>query len=159
MMQIRIAPETASITQRDSRFKQGLFTPKHPEKYIGDVNKIRYMSSWELDCHIFLDSNPNIISWGSEVVIVPYLSPYDGKIHKYLIDYFVQYVDKNGNTIVELIEVKPKKQTKPPKKGTKTYAQDLVTWNINLAKWKSAKDFAMKKGWKFRIATESSIFR
>jgi hypothetical protein len=32
---------------------QGYFKPRHPEKYVGDVNKIRFMSSWELQADKF----------------------------------------------------------------------------------------------------------
>ena len=34
-----------------------------------------------------------------------------GKITNYVPDFMVQYQDKNGKTLIELIEIKPKAQT------------------------------------------------
>ncbi len=141
-----------------NRFKQGKYQLIHPEKYIGDPEKIRYMSSWELTLHKFLDNNPNIKRWGSEVVHIPYLNPIDGKIHKYWVDYYVEYVNKFGEVTVELIEVKPKSQTKPPSKTSKHHVTESITWCVNQEKWKHAAAFAKTKGWKFRVVTEDQLF-
>jgi hypothetical protein len=69
---------------------QGYFKPRHPEKYVGDVNKIRFMSSWELQADKFLDDNPNVLRWSSEEIVIPYVKPTDGKVHRYYPDYWVE---------------------------------------------------------------------
>ena len=60
-----------------------------------------------------------------------------------------------------VIEVKPLKQTLKPaikKKKTKSYIKECITFEINSAKWKSAKQYCNKNGWKFVIITEKDIF-
>lgn len=95
--------------------KQGSYTPKHPEKYKGNVAAIRYMSSWELNFHQFLDSNPNVLEWSSEEIKIPYLKPTTGRVHVYLPDYWIKYVTKQGELVEEIIEVKPDKETRAPR--------------------------------------------
>lgn len=141
-----------------SRFQQGVYTPKNPEKYVGSVDKIRYMSSWEYEVHKFFDNNSNVLRWASEEIAIPYVKPTDGKVHKYYVDYWVEYINKAGQKMVEIIEVKPKAQTKPPKRSHKHYLYEQVQYEVNVAKWKAAAMFAQSQGWKFRIITEGSIF-
>jgi len=143
-------------------FHQGVYTPKYPDKYIGDVTKIVFRSSWELEMNKFLDNNPNIVEWASEELSIPYIKPTDGRVHKYFVDYYIKYFDKQGNVIKELIEVKPEKQTKAPKrvgKNKRTQLYEQVTYAINIAKWKAATNFANQHGMKFRIITEKNMFR
>lgn len=141
------------------RFTQGIFTPKHPEKYIGDVNKIRYMSSWELSLHNFMDNNKNIIKWSSEGIAINYIKPTDNKIHKYYPDYYVEYYNNSGNLVREIIEVKPHSQTKKSRarKATSKLYED-IQYAVNLAKWKACKSFCQKNGLEFRILTEKQMF-
>ncbi|MGZ8924256.1 MAG: TnsA endonuclease N-terminal domain-containing protein [Nitrososphaeraceae archaeon] len=141
------------------KFKQGKFLPRHPEKYIGNIDKIRYMSSWEYNVHKFFDENTRVIRWSSEEIAVPYLKPTDGKIHKYYPDYYVEYVDVNGEIIKELIEVKPLQQTKLPRSNNKHRLYEQLTYAVNQSKWMAAKQYADQHGWKFRVITENSIFR
>jgi len=142
--------------------KKGLFRPRHPEKYMGDLNNIIYRSSWEQSFMNFLDNNPNIIQWGSEIIAIPYRKPTTGRIHKYYPDFWIKYKNKNGNIIQEVIEVKPEKETHQPTtvgKTKKTQLYEAITWSINTSKWKSAKLFCDKYGMVFRILTEKQIFR
>lgn len=145
------------------RFKQGTFTPTNPDKYIGNIKKIRYMSSWELTLMQFFDRREHIKKWQSEETIIKYYSPVDQRTRRYMVDFFVEYIDKNGNTIKELLEVKPKKECSPPvstrgKKKT-TYLKEVYTWNVNQAKWKAASLYAKARGMTFRIITEDHIFK
>lgn len=146
-----------------SKFKQGWYTPKHPEKYVGDISKIRYMSSWELKTHQFLDNNPNILRWSSEEIAIPYMKPTDGKVHRYFPDYWVEYRNRCGETIHEIWEVKPASQTRKPrntkKKNPKTRLYEDVTYAINIAKWQAAKQFCDQHNVIFRILTEHDIYR
>lgn len=141
-------------------YKQNWFSPKHPEKYVGDVNKIFYRSSWELRFKIFLDSNPNVLRWSSEEIAIPYIKPTDGKIHHYYPDYWVEFQNTKGDIIQEIIEVKPLKQAKKPRsKNPRSRLYEDLTYSINLAKWDAARQFCHKYNMEFRILTENSIFR
>lgn len=142
-----------------SRFTQGYYSPKNPEKYIGDINKINYRSSWELSLHNFLDNNQCIIRWAVEPFPIPYLKPTDNRIHNYFPDYYIEYHNREGKLIKEIIEVKPEKQTKKSKsrKATTKLYED-IQYAVNLAKWKACKHFCDKKGLNFRIVTEKQLF-
>ena len=93
-------------------FRKGLFQPKNPDKYIGDLENIIYRSSWELTFMHFLDSNNKILEWASEPFPIPYVKPTTQRVHRYFPDFFIAFEDKEGNIKRELIEVKPKQQTK-----------------------------------------------
>jgi len=142
-------------------YKQGYYKLTHPEKYRGDISKVRFMSSWELNTHKFLDNNPNVLRWSSEEIAIPYIKPTDGKIHKYYPDYWVMYQNKNGEVIEEIWEVKPSSQVTPSRRGKRPKQQLLesVTHAINLAKWRSAQLYCQKHGYTFRILTEKQLFR
>lgn len=141
-------------------WKQGWFTPKHPEKYVGDVNKIRYMSSWELKSHQFLDNNPNILEWSSEPFGIPYVKPTDGRVHKYYPDYWVKYRNKRGQIIQEIVEVKPDHQTRQTRKRSrKQRLYEELSFAINTAKWRAAQQFCNKYGMTFRLVTEKGIYK
>lgn len=145
-------------------FKQGYFTPKHPEKYLGDVTKIRYMSSWELHCFHFLDGNPNVLKWASEEIAIDYIKPTDGRIHKYFPDLLICYRTKDGEVKWELIEIKPAAQTRPPRKNTKHALYEQATYAINVSKWKAAQAWCERQRQLtgttvlFRIITENQLF-
>jgi hypothetical protein len=135
---------------------KGLFTPKNPQKYVGDPRKIRYLSSWELKFQQFCDQNPNIIAWGSEEIRIKYFHPIKKKVCDYIPDFFVKYKDKNGNVISEIIEIKPKKEVRLTNKSS---LYDKVNIVINTQKWTAAKSFCDNAGITFRILTEDQLFR
>lgn len=108
----------------------------------------------------WLDKNDNIIEWGSEEIVIPYKSPVDGKMHRYFPDFFVRVKQSDGIIRAMILEIKPKKQTKPPvkkKRVTKQYIQEVVTWGINEAKWKAANEFCADRGWAFKVLTEEDL--
>jgi hypothetical protein len=138
----------------------GKFTPKNPQKYIGDYNNIVYRSSWECKVMDWLDRNDSIISWASEELIIPYISPADNKFHRYFPDFLVKAKTRDGKFKTILIEVKPKKQTLPPepkKRVTKQYINEVVTYGVNQAKWKAATEFCLDRGWEFKVMTEEHL--
>lgn len=139
------------------KFKQGYFQPRNPEKYVGDVTKIRYMSSWELSFQRFLDGNPNILRWSSECIAIPYLKPTDGKIHRYYPDFWIEYINKDGEILQEVLEIKPKSQAGGKSVGRMTL-YEKAQYAINLAKWESCKRFCDQRGITFRILTEQELF-
>jgi hypothetical protein len=138
----------------------GTFRPNNPHKYVGDHTKIIYRSSWECRVMNWLDKNPDILSWASEEVIIPYRSPVDGRMHRYFPDFVVKSRGKDGSTKTMMIEVKPKKQTQEPEKKkrvTKQYINEVVTWGVNQAKWKAATEYCLDRGWKFMLMTEDHL--
>lgn len=139
----------------------GKFKPQNPDKYIGDHTKIIYRSSWECKVMSWLDKNPDIVSWASEELIIQYISPVDGKWHRYFPDFLVKSKTRDGSFKTILIEVKPKKQTKEPEKRkriTKQYITEVTTWGVNQAKWKAAEAYCRERNWEFRLMTEDDIF-
>lgn len=142
-------------------YKQGFFKPKNPSKYIGDPTNIVYRSGWEKKVMEWADTNSSVVKWGSEEVIIPYMSPIDNRIHRYFVDFYVEAITNTGEKKVMLLEVKPAGQTqapKAPKRRTKRYITEVVTYGINQAKWKAAEDYCRNKGWEFRLVTETDIF-
>ena len=138
----------------------GKFTPKNPQKYVGDNTNIIYRSSWEVRFMKKFDEEDWCLSWSSEEVIVPYKSPVDGKWHRYFVDFVIKIKDNKGNIKTWMIEVKPKKQTKPPeipKRKTRKFINEVVTWNVNEAKWKAAKEYCKDRAWEFVIFTEDQL--
>ena len=144
------------------RYRQGWYTPRHPEKYRGDSTKIRYMSSWEQHTHRFLDGNPNVLEWSSEEIAIPYIKPTDQRVHRYLPDYWVKFMNKRGEIVEEIWEVKPAKEVSRPKtvgKSRKYQLIESVTYAINTAKWRAAEFYCKKHGYKFRLMTETQLFK
>lgn len=139
---------------------KGMFRPKNPQKYRGDPSNIIYRSNWELKLMIYLDGHPDVLQWASEELVIPYRSPIDGKLHRYFPDFFVKKKNKDGVVESVVIEVKPSVQSNPPKvqsKPTRKYIREVVTYGINQAKWKAAKDFCDDRKWKFIVLTEKEL--
>ena len=144
------------------KFHQGKYKIANPEKYAGDVNKIVFRSSWEKKLMVNLDHDPNIISWGSETFHVPYFSQVDGKMRRYFPDFIVKYKDKQGNIKVDIIEVKPYKETIPAKKGggrnsKQRFVNESLTFQRNTDKWNACTAFAHKHGMEFKLMTEYEL--
>lgn len=138
----------------------GRFSPKNPQKYVGDHKNIIYRSSWECKVMDWLDRNPDVISWASEELIIPYVSPVDGRWHRYFPDFLIKVRSRDGSVKTILIEVKPKKQTKEPepqKRKTKRYITEVMTWGVNQAKWKAAKEYCADRKWEFQLITEDHL--
>lgn len=149
---------------KKTKWRQGKYHPLHPEKYLGNSTNIVFRSSWEYSLAKWLDTNPSVKKWGSEEAIVKYISPIDGKEHRYYIDFYAEILNKYGIIDKYLIEVKPFSQTKPPKvkkrRGviTEAYKTELSTYYINLSKWKAASEVAARNGMKFIVLTEKELF-
>ena len=138
----------------------GLFKPKHPEKYVGDPANIVYRSSWEVKVMSWLDNNDSIITWASEELFIPYISPVDNRWHRYFPDFLVKYRTKDNKLSTMMLEVKPKKQTaqpEPQKRKTKQFINEVKTWGVNQAKWKAANEYCLDRGWEFKLITEDHL--
>ena len=148
------------MKKNGTAYYKGVFTPINPQKYKGDHTNIVYRSSWEKRVMIWLDKNPNIVSWSSEEIIIPYKSPVDNRTHRYFVDFYLQVRTHDGKLKSYLWEIKPKKQAIEPvkkKRITKQYINEVVTWGVNQAKWKAATEFAKDRGWEFQVITEDHL--
>ena len=138
---------------------KSLFKPSHPKKYKGDPTNIICRSSWERRFCNWCDLNESILEWGSEEFWIPYRAP-DGKVRRYFPDFIIKVKENNGDVKTYVIEVKPKKQTRPTKKKnnvTKSYLYECKTYAVNQAKWKAANEWCEDRRIEFKIITEREL--
>tara|TARA_B110000211_G_scaffold220979_1_gene268115 strand:- start:267 stop:710 length:444 start_codon:yes stop_codon:yes gene_type:complete len=141
---------------------KGKYNPIHPKKYVGNPANITYRSMWERRFMKYCDTNLNVLKWSSEELVIPYVSPVDRKMHRYYPDFLITISNKDGKEKTIVVEVKPKRECKAPKKKTKItprYLQEMKTWSVNEAKWKHAEEFCKDRGWEFKIVTEDHVGR
>lgn len=142
--------------KRDGRFHQGTYKPS--DKCLN--KECIFRSGLELKFMRWCDSNPNVIEWGSECVVVKYFDPIKKRDRSYHIDNYVKL--KEGENIKKyLVEIKPHKQTMEPKstrgKSKKNLLYEKMCWETNSSKWDSARKFARKNGMEFIIITEKEL--
>jgi len=136
------------------------YHPSFPKKYKGDPTNIICRSSWERKFCRWCDLNENILEWGSEEFYIPYISPVDNRVHRYFPDFIIKVKESAGQIKTYIIEVKPKRQTQPPKtpkRKTKSYLYECKTYAVNQAKWKAAVEFCEDRRIKFKIITEDEL--
>jgi hypothetical protein len=138
---------------------QGLFAPKHPEKYIGNASTIVYRSSWERRFFVYCDETPGVLRWASEEFYIPYLSPVDQRVHRYFPDVWMEVQTPTGKQAY-LIEIKPKQQTelRQVKRKTAKFLREAMQVAINHAKWDAARAHCQERGWTFQVLTEDHLF-
>lgn len=152
--------------KRRGRYRQGYFMPTSPTKYIGDPSKIIYRSSWEYKFCNYCDLTPEIVSWSSEPIGIPYISPIDSREHRYFVDFYMK-IQKTNEIIEYLVEIKPSKSLKPPvmKEGLSTikrlkeFNKAATDWVVNRAKFIAAENFARLNNKHFIIVTEEFLFK
>ena len=149
--------------------KQGWYKILNQEKFIKPIDEhmrsfkdghVNYKSSLELKAIRYCDYNKHIVKWSLEPFNVKYLKPTDGKVHRYYIDFFIEF--STGDKF--LVEVKSKGETVPPKKPKKAtdksimrYQKAIQTYAVNCAKWEAAKKFAQERGLRFIILSEEEL--
>jgi hypothetical protein len=148
--------------------KHTVYKPVNRNKFLNPEGYAVCRSGWETEVCKWLDHNPNVIHWGSELFAIEYVHPYkrDGKglprKAKYFPDYYVEIREKDLSITKIIIEVKPAKECKPSRKSGKKSKDTLIheeaTFSINTAKWKAASLYCEKMGWKFKILTEKDLF-
>ena len=139
---------------------KGRYNPANPKKYKGNPQNIIYRSLWERKFMVYCDTNDKVLEWGSEEIIIPYISPWDGKKHRYFPDFYIKVKQSSGTLKKFIIEVKPKKQTRPPKpveRKTKRWIKEVRTFGINEAKWKHATKWCKDNDMEFKILTEEEL--
>ena len=155
--------------KKKGRPKQGIYIPENPNKVILVENqqnngRIEYRSSWERQFMVWLDVTENVLRWASEPFAIPYIKPTDYKEHRYYIDFYMETKNTKGGVTKYLIEVKPKHETVPPvppksktEKSMMNYQKRITTYQVNQAKWESARAFCKKNGLEFMIITEEEL--
>lgn len=135
----------------------GKFKITKPHKYKGDPSNVIYRSMWEHNAFKWCENNAQVKSWSSEEIIIPYYYDVDKRYHRYFMDLKVSF--KDGKTL--LVEIKPDKETKPPKRPDKSkrYLNEAMTYVKNQNKWKAADNFAKDRGWEFQIWTEKTLMK
>ena len=146
--------------RKDPRYRQGVYKPINRKKYSGKHDPI-YRSSWELKFFRWADKNSRVVRWGSENIIIPYVSPVDRRIHRYFVDNFIVFLNSENKPKKYLIEIKPSKSVAKPvpnkRKKESTILYEQKTWLVNQAKWEAAKKWAEEKDYEFLILTEKEL--
>ena len=138
-----------------------LWTPKFPEKYVGDHTNIVARSSWEIKFMNWCDNNTSIVRWNSEETRIPYICATDNRPHTYFVDFRIEVINKYKQQKTYIVEIKPECQTIPPiykGKQTKRYLTESMTFLKNQSKWKAATNYARDRGWEFIVLTEKHLF-
>ena len=137
-----------------SKYAQGKFDLKHPEKYTGK-RQPTYRSSWEWAFMTFCDNHPSVTHWASESINIPYFNPLKQKNTIYVPDFIVVYKDKNGTSRAEMIEIKPSGEIlETVGKGVRNQAMAI----LNHCKWEAARKWCKENGVTFRVITENDMF-
>jgi hypothetical protein len=137
-----------------SKYAQGKFTLKNPEKYAGKGSPT-YRSSWEWAFMNFCDNHPAVVNWASESIHIPYFNPFTKKNTIYVPDFFVMYQTKEGKQRAELVEIKPSSEVmETVGKGQRNQAMAV----LNQFKWEAARKWCASQGMTFRIVTEADMF-
>lgn len=156
-----------SLNIKESKFylvsdnwKQDFYHPIYPEKYIGDLSNIVYRSSWELRLFQYCETSTSVLKWSSEPLAIKYWDESTMKTRRYFPDAYVEVLQTDGTVKKYLVEVKPYRQTIPPKVGkkkTKTYIMECNTYTKNKSKWKFAEEYCRQHGMEFMIITENEL--
>ena len=128
--------------RKGGRFQRGFYQPVNESKYIQPVDRTmnsgllpEYRSSWEKAFMKYCDHSKKIKTWGTEPFAIKYISPKDGAVHRYYVDFVLLMEDGSKH----LIEIKPKAQCQMP---------------VNLAKWEAAEMYCKQIGAQFSVVTE-----
>lgn len=147
-----------------NHYKQGVFTPSHPEKYVGNVENIVYRSGWERKLMVMFDMNENVLKWSSEEFPIPYWDSVKNRQRRYFVDFYVLFRMPKGELVRFAIEVKPYAQTKAPNKpktrhpkSLKRYTYEMLTYQNNMDKWKQASKWCSDNNFRFVILHERNV--
>lgn len=149
--------------------KQGWYELVNPEKFVMPMDEhmksykdgfLNYKSGLELTAIRYCDFNKHVVKFSLEPFAIKYFKPETGKTHRYYIDLFIEFSNRERF----LVEVKSYGETIPPKKPRKktqkalmNYQKALITYSTNQAKWNAAREFAKKNNLKFIILTENEL--
>lgn len=147
------------------KYRQGIFNPTNKAKCINTQQgkPVEYRSQLEFEYMVKMDKSHKILSWGSEILWIPYMHPFKKKVSQYWTD-FIIHTEQWGTIVIEIKpdkEIKAILENKRPKmngrKKKETFMYETKMYEINKAKWISAKEYCEKKGWKFIQLSEKSL--
>jgi hypothetical protein len=151
--------------QKNSPHEQGYYSVINTKKYIGDLTKVIYRSSYERIFYHSLDVDPSVIYWCVEPqqLRIRYWNPTKKRFSHYYPDAFC--LKKVGDREVKcLIEIKPKSKLikpKPPKvsdpKKNAQYLRRLSEYNVIDAKRKASVEYCKMKGMEYIFITERTV--
>ena len=154
---------TAVINPHNKRgYKQGYYTPRNPQKYIGIVDSrgIPYRSSLEYKFMVMIDNNSDVIRWAYEhpKIVINYYDPVKKKHRNYYPDYYMECM-VHGKLRTFLIEVKPEHETRLPNRNNysndKSYIRQLSINAVVEAKRRATIEYCKKTGWTYMFVTEN----
>ena len=97
---------------------------------------------------------------------IKYYNPLDKKEHDYNVDFYIKVLKESDEEQEWIIEIKPERQTqKPVYEGAmtlaklKSYNHSMQVWITNQAKFKAAKEWAEKRGFRFGVVDEKFLFK
>jgi hypothetical protein len=149
-------PYNDNIYKKMKKSYKGIYRPQRPNKYIGNPNQIVYRSLLERRFMVYCDTSDSVTKWSSEELSIIYRNPIDKRIHRYFPDFIVQM--NTGKKY--MIEIKPLRQTKPPKipkKKTKAFMRESFEFIKNQAKWGAAKIYCEDNSLEFKVITEKDL--
>lgn len=141
---------------------QGWYKLQFPNKFRLPIDNhmksyrnghVQYKSGLELKAFKYADLNPRISEWALEPFHIPYLSPLDGKMHRYFPDIWLKF--ETGTIFI--VEIKSSSETRKPSPKDKAYGRKMQTWLINQAKWQAAQTFCKQRNAQFVILTEKTL--
>jgi len=148
---------------------RGKYKPTNTSKYRGDSTNIIYRSLLERRFMVYCDTNATVRWWASEELYIPYVSPIDGKWHRYFVDFVIAIDDSGGMEQTIMVEIKPYRQCIAPKirifegkvdrrrRDYRDYVRSVKDWGINSAKWAAASQYCKERGWVFKIITDKDL--
>lgn len=99
----------------------------------------RYQSSWEMYYMELIDNDSSVTTYTSQPCSVSYYRPDTGKVHRYIPDCLVEFVD--GHKL--LVEIKPE-----------CFCKD----ELNVLKFKAGEEYAKSQGYEWQVITEKELF-
>lgn len=148
-----------------SKHKEGYYQVMNPNKYLGDLTKVIFRSSYEETFFRELDLDPAVICWVAEPpeFKIKYYHPIKKRWASYFPD--AMCVKMHGDKKIKcLIEIKPKSKLKMPVKTKTTDSKKIASFNRRMAEFsvidakrKSAVDYCRMKGMIYVFITEDTV--
>lgn len=148
-----------------SKHREGYYSVLNKDKYLGDLNKVIFRSSYEETLFKELDLDPAVLYWVAEPpeLKIRYWNPVKLRWAFYFPD--VMCVKRHGDRQVKcLIEIKPKSKLKLPvrpktndQKKLASFQKKMADYMVIDAKRKSAVEFCKQKGMLYVFITEDTV--
>jgi len=164
-------------TTNNTKYKKGFYELKNPKKYMGDPLDCFYDSSWERAFMLKCDYDEDILKWAAEPHEIPYMD-HQGNWHRYYTDFYFEKKNLQDPEIIDkyYVEIKPHKEVHPswieydedgnrhanfPQtdnlKKLQQFEYEYRTYEKNLLKWSTAKEWCNRRYMNFKIVTEKDL--